>query len=76
MKKLIRTIFLLIFLTLSPTIFAQGPPSPNDGQPLDGGNTPVGGRARISGGIAFLILFGAAYGSGKLYATFRLRQQH
>jgi len=76
MKKLIRTIFILTFLTLSPTIFAQDPPSPNDGQPLDGGNTPVGGRARISGGIAFLILFGAAYGSRKFYKTFHLEQQH
>ncbi|HEY9115376.1 MAG TPA: hypothetical protein VIN10_11810 [Bacteroidales bacterium] len=75
MKKLIRTIFVLIFLTFATAIFAQDPPSPNDGQPLDGGNTPVGGRARISGGIAFLILFGAAYGSRKLYATFRMEEQ-
>jgi hypothetical protein len=75
MKKLIRTIFILIFITLTPTIFAQGPPSPNDGQPIDGGNTPVGGRARINSGITFLLLFGAAYGSRKLYATFYLAQK-
>lgn len=76
MKKLIHTIFLLLFITILPTIFAQGPPSPNDGQPIDEGNTPVGGRARISGGIAFILLFGAAYGSRKLYATFHVEKQH
>lgn len=76
MKKLIRTILFLTFLTFTTTIFAQDPPSPNDGQPIDGDNTPVGGRARISGGIAFLLLFGAAYGSRKLFATFHLETQH
>jgi hypothetical protein len=75
MNKLIRTILFLTFLTFTTAIIAQEPPSPNEGQPISGDNTPVGGRARISGGIAFLILFGAAYGTRKLNATFQLDKQ-
>jgi len=75
MNKLIHTIFLLTFLTLTTAVFAQHPVSLKKDQPTIG-DVPMEEQARTSGGIAFLILVGLAYGSRKLYSTFTMEQQH
>jgi hypothetical protein len=78
MKKLIiRTataLIMVMFLSLSPSLFAQGdpaPPPPPDQHGLSG-NQPVGGGAPVGSGLTILLALGAAYGGKRLY---QLKQQ-
>ena len=69
----IKKILLVLAISILPTIytFADGPGGPGGGSngnsaPVGFGGIPVGGGAPLDGGLSFLMLFGAAYGSGKI----------
>jgi hypothetical protein len=67
MKQLIKTLAIVVLITLGTTLMAQNPPHPNGGNdPTSGGNTPVGG-APIGGGLVMMMIMGAAYGAKKIY---------
>jgi hypothetical protein len=70
MKKAMKLLLVSgLFLAL-PLMFKGQPPSPphpNGGDNPGSGNSTVGGAAPIDGGLTFLLLLGAAYGSRKIY---------
>ena len=70
MKKIFRTIFVVILFLITPlfmsNIFADLPPDPGSGGP-GGGDLPVGGGSPIGGGIVMMMVLGAAYGSKKVF---------
>jgi hypothetical protein len=70
MKKAMKLLLVSSLILALPLIFKAQPPSPphpNGGAGPDGNNTVVGGGAPIDGGLSFLLLLGAAYGSRKIY---------
>lgn len=67
----LSAIVAMVFLSFG--LFSQTPPHPNGGGGPGSGNTPVGGAAPIDGGLAMLIIMGAAYGSKKLYRVNKLK---
>ncbi|MCB0805131.1 MAG: hypothetical protein KDC05_04980 [Bacteroidales bacterium] len=72
MKKALRTVVVLAFILTAPIfVIAQNPPHPNGGGAPGGGNTPVGGGAPIGGGLIIMMALSAAYGSKKIYKTFK-----
>ncbi len=64
-----RFILLVLILTITLPLLAQGPPDP----PVDpsAGGGPVGGPAPIGSGIGILLLMGAAYGGRKLFCAWQ-----
>ncbi|RLD62297.1 MAG: hypothetical protein DRJ05_00750 [Bacteroidetes bacterium] len=70
MKKIIRSIIVVIFLLATPIFmsnsFADAPPDPGGGGPGTG-DLPVGGGAPIGGGLIIMLALGAAYGSKKTF---------
>ena len=64
---LVRLIFTLSIAISAGFVFAQDPPPPPGGGHGQGGNQTPGGSAPITGGIALLLTFGAAYGAKKVY---------
>ena len=72
MKKLIKTLGLVIIFTVVPfAMMAQTPPHPNGGSAPGSGNTPVGGGAPIGGGLVIMMLLGSGYAARK---TFNLKK--
>lgn len=72
MKRLFKTLLVTgLFITLSLISFSQNPPHPNGGNGPTGANTPVGGGAPIDGGLSMMLILGAAYGSKKIYKSFK-----
>ena len=67
MKKIAKLLVLIMLVMASASLFSQDPPDPNGGIDPNGDNTPVGGRATVSGGIILLLVLGAAYGGKKVY---------
>jgi hypothetical protein len=68
MKNISKLLVIIMLVITSAAVFAQGPPDPNgDGSAPNGDNTPVGGRATVSGGIILLLALGAGYGGKKVY---------
>ena len=73
MKKMLKAVLLiglfLFLLTSSVRLMAQGapPPPPADGHGAPGNQGPAGGDAPIGGGLAILLLMGAAYAGKKMY---------
>jgi len=68
MKKKIITLAAVILMALAPSIliFAQPNPGQNSGStPVGGG--PIGGNAPIGGGLAIMLVLGAAYAGKKAY---------
>lgn len=69
MKKIIRSIVLILFITLSPLfshqVFADEPPNPGGGP--GSGDLPVGGGSPIGSGLVILLSLGAAYGLRKTF---------
>lgn len=70
MKKIIRSIIVVIILIATPVFisnsFADAPPDPGSGGP-GGGDLPVGGGAPLGSGLVILLVLGATYGSKKTY---------
>ncbi len=64
---LVRLIFTLAIAISASVVFAQDPPPPPGGGHGQGGNQTPGGSAPLTGGIALLVTFGAAYGAKKVY---------
>ena len=72
MKKVFKILIIAAFLMATPLfIIAQNPPHPNGGSGPGTGNTPVGGGSPIGGGLIIMMVLGAAYGSKKIYKTFK-----
>lgn len=69
MKTIAKLLVIMMLVLTTAAIFAQGnPPDPNgDGSAPGPGNTPVGGRAAVSGGLIVLLTLGAGYGAKKVY---------
>ncbi len=73
MKKMLKAVLLIglfLFLLISSSrLMAQGapPPPPADGHGVTGNQAPTGGDAPIGGGLAILLLMGAAYAGKKMY---------
>lgn len=70
MKKAIKFLLITGLILALPIIFKGQPPSPphpNGGSGPDGDNTVVGGAAPVDGGLTFLLILGAAYGSRRVY---------
>jgi hypothetical protein len=70
MKNAIKILLVSGLILVSSVMSKAQPPSPphpNGGSGPDGNNTVVGGAAPIDGGLSFLLLLGAAYGSRKIY---------
>ena len=74
MKKIAKLLVIGMLVMTSAAVFAQNPPDPNGGADPGSGNTPVGGRATVSGGIFLLLALGAGYGGKKVY-DMRKRKQ-
>ena len=75
MKKIFKLLVLIMLVMASASVFSQDPPDPNgDGSAPDTDNTPVGGRATVSGGIILLLTLGAAYGGKKVYDLRKKKQ--
>jgi len=70
MKKIMKNIFkafaILLLVSTTYTVLAQGPPPPPGGS-SNTGNNQLGGNAPIGGGLFILLSLGAAYGGRKLY---------
>ena len=64
MRKFIKIAVLFIFLLITFSGIAQGPPDP-DPDPSGNGDNGIGGQAPIGNGLAVLIVLGVAYGSNK-----------
>ena len=69
----IKRIILVLAISILPTIItlADGPGGPGGGSSGTGapggfGGIPVGGGATLDGGMSFLLMLGAAYGSRKM----------
>ena len=72
MKKLLKIAAIATFAILMSLVsFGQNPPHPNGGSGPGSGNTPVGGGAPIDGGLSIMLILGAAYGSKKIYKSFK-----
>ena len=70
MKKGLKFLLISGLILALPLMFKGQPPQPphpNNGGSPGSGNTEVGGAAPIDGGLTFLLLLGAAYGSRKIY---------
>jgi len=73
MKRIVKAVLLIglfLFLLISSAlVMAQGtpPPPPADGHGVTGNQPPTGGDAPIGGGLAILLLMGAAYAGKKIY---------
>jgi len=68
MKTIGKLLVIIMMVLTTSVLFAQDPPDPNgDGSAPGSGNTPVGGRAAISGGLIVLLTLGAGYGIKKVY---------
>ena len=70
MKKTIRVftlaICLAMFLAPANQAMAYDPPGPpSGGHGQNGDQEPTGGSAPVAGGLPFLLLMGAAYGTQK-----------
>ena len=70
MKKIIRSIIVVVFLLATPifmsNVFADAPPDPGGGGPGTG-DLPVGGGAPIGGGLIIMLALGAVYGGKKTF---------
>ena len=71
MAKTLKALIVAVLITAPTLIFAQSPPHPNGGGAPGGGNTPVGGGAPIGGGLIIMTILGAAYGSKKVFKSFK-----
>jgi len=71
MKKILKLLVVVAFLSAPLFLLAQNPPHPGGGNPPGGGDPPVGGGAPIDGGLSILIVMGAAYGAKKTYKAFK-----
>ncbi|MDP3463437.1 MAG: hypothetical protein Q8S18_11660 [Bacteroidales bacterium] len=69
MKKLIM---LSMMFVASQVLLAQPPDPPGD--PAAGGD-PIGGGAPVGTGIGILLTLGAAYGTKKVYTTWKKNQE-
>jgi len=72
MKKVIRNtvtgLLLGLLVSVGSDAFAQGaPPPPPNGGHGQSGDLPAGGDAPIGGGLAILLVLGAAYAGKKAY---------
>lgn len=67
MKTIAKLLVIMMMVFTTSALFAQDPPDPNGGADPDEGNTPVGGRAAVSGGLIVLLTLGAGYGVKKVY---------
>jgi len=67
MKTIAKLLVIMMMVLTTSVLFAQGPPDPNDGSDPGTDNTPVGGRAAVSGGLIVLLTLGAGYGIKKVY---------
>jgi hypothetical protein len=70
MKKMIRSIAIILFITAGLTLanlsMAQ-PPSPPPSGSNSGNHTPMGGAAPIDGGLGILLAAGLGYGAKRVY---------
>jgi hypothetical protein len=73
MKKHLRNILLVSAMMVASQVLLAQPPDP-PGDPSDGGG-PIGGGAPIGTGIGILLTLGAAYGSRKLYAAWKNKEE-
>jgi hypothetical protein len=67
MKTIAKLLVMMMMVLTTTVLFAQDPPDPNGGAEPGPGNTPVGGRAAVSGGLIVLLTLGAGYGIKKVY---------
>ena len=69
MKSLKKLIAAAILIFAFSALSAQTPPPPNGNgsNPIDNGNTPVGGGAPIGGGLIIMMALGMGYGTKKVY---------
>lgn len=67
MKTIAKLLVIIMMVLTTSILFAQNPPDPNGGSDPGPGNTPVGGRAAVSGGLIVLLTLGAGYGIKKVY---------
>ena len=74
MKNIAKLLVMLMMVLTTTALFAQGPPDPNGGDAPGDGNTPVGGRATLSGGVFLLLALGAGYGGKKVYDLSKKKQ--
>jgi len=69
MKKLIKTLVLVISFSFLPVLLmSQNPPHPNGGSGPGSGNTPVGGGAPLDGGLIIMMAIGSVYAVKKTVA--------
>ena len=64
MREFIKITALFIFLLITFSGIAQGPPDP-DPDPSGNGDNGIGGEAPVGSGLAVLLVLGVAYGSNK-----------
>ncbi|MCF8378379.1 MAG: hypothetical protein K9H49_02310 [Bacteroidales bacterium] len=64
MRKVIISAIISVLL-FSGICIAQSPPHPNGGSAPGSSATPVGGGSPISGGLIFMLIFGAGYAAKK-----------
>lgn len=76
MNKLIQTTIVLTLLIFTNASIAQEMLSAVGSQTVKTDYTAMNAQARVSGGVAFLLLFGTAYGTRKLLITFQLDKHH
>lgn len=72
MKKTLKYLPVLLMLVAwlwTAQTFAQGtpPPPPSGGHGATGNQPPTGGSAPIGGGLAIMLVLGAAYAGKKAY---------
>ena len=70
MTKKLKTLYIMLFLTLTTTLqtaLAQPPPPGNQSNGLSTSGDPIGGGAPIGSGEIFLLLMAAMYGGKKVY---------
>jgi hypothetical protein len=71
MKKTLKylpVLLMLVAMLWTAQTFAQGtPPPPPSGGHGQTGNSPPGGNAPIGGGLAIMLVLGAAYAGKKAY---------
>ncbi len=69
MKKIIRSLIAILFLSFSPLflngLLADEPPNPGGGP--GSGDLPVGGGSPVGSGLVIMLTLAASYGVKKVY---------